>query len=135
MPNHRLLFTSLVFVVAIAALHVVASRYYLYWTMWWFDIPMHVLGGMWISIMTLWLLVRLRQEMREKWQAVIVFLMVIGVGVLWELFEAGYLDIMHEPGYVFDTLSDLLNDLCGGALGYLLALPLARPLPLEPRLS
>ena len=40
--------TTILFLIALsvlAALHFIALSLYLYWQVWWFDIPMHLLGG------------------------------------------------------------------------------------------
>ena len=51
----------------------------------------------------------------------IVFISVVTVGVLWEIFElvAGQTFLTDGVVYIRDTASDLLMDVCGGFFGTL----------------
>ncbi|OGG47978.1 hypothetical protein A3D66_02800 [Candidatus Kaiserbacteria bacterium RIFCSPHIGHO2_02_FULL_50_9] len=120
MSQNRLLFAILGLVAIIAVLHFFATYYGLYWTVRWFDTPMHFLGGMMVALFVSWvgmragMLARMTSGKRR-------FFLIIGataiVGVLWELFELS-ISLRQEPGYLFDTLQDLLFDIVGGAIGY-----------------
>ncbi len=135
MTNHWLLIIAFIFVATLATLNAMALHFYWYWTLRWFDIPMHLLGGMWAATMAMWALTRRVHNYSPRSQVFFVLFFVLVVGIVWELFEALFLGIYTEPGYLFDTAQDLLSDLCGGAIGYLLALRLTRPFALESRLS
>lgn len=45
--------TIFVFLIFILAFHAVAFSNYWYWTIWWFDIPMHFFGGAWLAMVFL----------------------------------------------------------------------------------
>lgn len=47
--------TSLfIFVLVILIFQVVAEHFYWYWRIWWFDMPMHFAGGLWVGLSVLW---------------------------------------------------------------------------------
>ena len=111
------------FIVALGLLdvaHIVATDFYLYWTYLWLDIPMHALGGAVVALGFLTCCARYARV--DFWRGFLVTLgAVITVGVAWEVFEymTGIAD--SEPGYVGDTILDLIMDIFGGCVGYLAA--------------
>jgi hypothetical protein len=102
----------------IAVVHYLAMSLELYWRYWWLDIPMHVVGG--VFILLLWatmidLRVVTRSSMRVKTAVIVVGIVI----VLWEVFgvvvEQGF-----KVDFVTDTSIDLLCGAVGGAIGYIL---------------
>lgn len=90
----------------------------------------HFLGGLWIALVGLFFKKRLRLEISGNWSGLAVFISVIGTvalaGILWEfsefvsdryIFRLGF---TYLPNVFEDTLSDLLIDLFGGIVGYLI---------------
>ncbi|OGY98332.1 MAG: hypothetical protein A2855_01000 [Candidatus Liptonbacteria bacterium RIFCSPHIGHO2_01_FULL_57_28] len=94
----------------------------------WIDIVFHVVGGLWIGLLFIYLYF-------ERWHVLpqglgffaLLFLttgFVALIGTGWELFEyfsavfvAGYVPFGGSiPGVHFDTLKDIFNDTVGGAL-------------------
>ena len=107
----------------IAALHFIATDRELYWTLRWFDAPMHFLGGGVMALLAGWVGMRvigvpflLAGKTRHFF---LIIAATLVAGVMWEFFEL-FIGIGQEPGYALDTLHDLLFDLAGGLLGYLL---------------
>lgn len=99
----------------LGVLEIVALRFYLYWTVWWFDIIMHFLGGLWVSLITLWFYKAFADVRAHKEHGYLITLLImILVGVAWEIFEviAG-LTMTSQAGYFFDTVLDLIMDICG----------------------
>lgn len=86
---------------------------------WWYDIPMHMLGG----IVTAWSAVRFFRAqkiiIKPLWALLVL---IIGsaaiVGILWEVYEF-FMDMVVaysvQPN-VADTVGDLFNDLFGATL-------------------
>lgn len=88
------------------------TKFY-FWYYPWYDIPMHLAGGLTIGLWAISLAWRRRYS---PFQALIfVLLLAIGIGLLWELFESTTGLTGGQPGYWLDTLGDLGNDV-GGAL-------------------
>jgi len=114
----RLLSYSLVAVIAIAVVNAIATYFYLYWTVWWFDNISHFLGGLAMGLFTFWIFRRgypLFQPL--GWvrlvSVIIFFVLIIGVG--WEIFE--YLFDLAEAQigetYWQDTAYDIVADTLG----------------------
>ena len=110
--------TSLLFLlIVIAVVNAVAEVYHWYWTMRWFDIPMHFSGGMWLAGMALWW-VYFRKGVTPRgflalWGVSVVA--AFGIGFLWEGYEAviSFATVGHMNN-LLDTLGDLLFDILGG---------------------
>jgi hypothetical protein len=122
MQKSRLLFISFALVVILGGFHIVASTFYLYWTVWWFDNVMHFLGGLSIGLLSLWgayMSGFLGREARGRFRillTVVISVLVVGLG--WEIFE--YLFGISNPTlgetYMKDTIYDLSFDLIGAIL-------------------
>lgn len=101
-------------VVLIAFLHISALQFYLYWSLWWFDILMHFLGGAWVAAAVLWCLL-LSGYVHTRWRPfrTAVCLTII-VGILWEIYEYAFgMTLVEHEAYVFDTALDLVMDMIG----------------------
>ena len=102
-----------------------------YWTIWWYDIPLHLAGGALVALLFFYLF-------REKWHIFdfrehpfAAFILAMGfvalIGVLWELFEYG-VDVIVLAKHSFpsaqpslaDTMGDFVNDLLGGTVLFLI---------------
>lgn len=105
----------------IAALHFVASAYYLYWSVWWFDILMHFLGGLFIGASALWLFYfEVPAPLRLRLSAfATAFAAVAAVGVSWEIFEK-VVGAYQPENYTLDTTLDLAMDVVGMLAAYLI---------------
>ncbi len=103
----------------LALLHQLALMYSLYWVYAWFDVPMHFLGGVIIGLGTQTALFRRVMPIRVEtiWMCLVV---VFAVGIAWEIFEWWFV-LADAVNYKLDTLSDLVFDLMGGTVGYMIA--------------
>jgi hypothetical protein len=111
--------------------HVIATSFYLYWTYLWLDNPMHALGG---AVVALGFLVCFESYARgDFWRGLFATLTaVMLVGALWEVFEYVTMIAGPEPGYVGDTILDLIMDFTGACLGYLAARAIHQPAERSP---
>ena len=115
--------SALVLVVLIA-LHVIGSYYYWYWSYPWFDVLIHILGGLWAALVFLWLASYLGQinsmkEYRVK-SLLIALVSAVFIGVIWELLENfGHFVFTGAHNYALDTAMDLFDDAIGGVIAYL----------------
>ena len=91
----------------------------------WIDNPLHIAGGIWVAVFTLWFLERYKDGLFLKHGNFVPFFFVMGmtalVGVGWELFEFLYDQavggfhgglLISQPSIV-DIMKDLVNDLAG----------------------
>lgn len=100
----------------LSVLHNLAIQLFLYWHLWWFDIPMHAFGGV-IVALGFFVLSDLRILPRTFLRIVPITALVLGVALIWEAFEliAGVEIIGH---YIIDTTVDITAGLIGGVIGF-----------------
>jgi len=113
--DRKKLLTYLAFLIFfIFAVNYAAMKFYWYFSIWYFDMPMHFLGGFWLGLALIWLFSV--KELSFK----IIFKIILGVffiGILWELFEISIdKTITQNPFNILDTVSDMCFDLAGGGL-------------------
>lgn len=121
-------------VALVAVLHGMAIAYSLYWRLSWFDNLPHFFGGMFVSLLCVWLWFfsgymgeHPLPSAGKLFLVTVLCAFVIGVG--WEVFER-LLGLTWSPeGYWIDTGSDILSDVLGGVATYFLLRLLARPSP------
>jgi hypothetical protein len=117
-----------VLMFVIVVLNTTATLFYWYSTIWWFDIPMHFLGGFFVSLLAAWVFstyipLSLQPKTVKEW-ILLILIAVFIVGVLWEAYELVVDSFTRagEYGYL-DGTSDMFNDLAGGMLGLISLLP------------
>lgn len=97
--------------------HLLALRFFLYWQIPWFDIPMHLLGGativFWVFSLTHFGL-KLNQSFFRVGP---ILLFVFLLAVTWEVSQYVFIE-MNKPNYILDTLSDLFFSVLGGGIGF-----------------
>jgi len=115
-----------IFILAtvVALLHVAALELYLYWTVDWFDIVMHFLGGALIGLLAIFAFyisgyINFPKDHKGSVFAITLSaVLVVGLGwELWELF-LGWTDVLADRG---DTILDLIMDTIGGVVAFLYA--------------
>ncbi|MBU0612342.1 hypothetical protein KKA39_02990 [Patescibacteria group bacterium] len=113
--NKKKLLIRLVFLILfIFALNYIATGFYWYFSIWYFDMLMHFLGGFWAGLAVIYVLSS--QELDFK-LIIKVFLGVLLIGFLWEVFEVSVdKTISQNPFNFLDTVSDIFFDLAGGGL-------------------
>jgi hypothetical protein len=109
----------IVLIVVIALINMLATSFYWYWRIRWFDMPMHFLGGLWIAGSVLWFRFFSHELLSTPRSFIpVVFIGVFSaflVGLGWEMYEASV--SFSTLGYVNeipDTISDLCFDILGG---------------------
>ncbi len=112
-----------VLLVSIAVLHFAGLKLFLYWTIPWYDILLHFLGGLWVGVGVICILYTSGYAQKKPWlirlRPFIVFGIVLVVGLLWEAYEYIF-KLTSSHGYVFDTILDLIMDLLGGLVAVML---------------
>lgn len=104
-----------------------ALKFYWYFSIWWSDMFMHFLGGLWEGLFFIWFFSIINFSFLKLSLEVVNFrliyktvLFVLLIGILWEFFEFfsnNY--IGHDPFNALDTISDVFFDLAGGAFSIL----------------
>lgn len=101
----------------LAVVHGIALQLFLYWRYWWFDLPMHLIGGVVVAL-GIFTLHDLRLWVPKRYLKLIpVVLLVLLVAMVWEVYEL-MIGVPIEADYILDTGTDLIMGVCGGMLGY-----------------
>jgi hypothetical protein len=110
-------------------IHILATLFGWYEANWWFDIPLHFLGGMAISLSAYYLLEEFSNRQKfhnEFWGLRILLLVAITAmaAVAWEFMEFTFDNLAqtHFQPSLVDTIKDLAIGLNGGGLVAILTL-------------
>jgi hypothetical protein len=119
-----LLFEVFLLAIIVAIAHKMALSLYLYWTISWFDILMHFLGGALIALLALFFIYDKKFFHFDIKRPIVIFSIAVGsvliVGLSWELWELyfGMSDIEIDK---WDTVLDLIMDILGAVFAYFYA--------------
>lgn len=117
MKKHDLFLRALFLLILVAILNYIAEVFYFHWTLWWYDLGLHFLGGFCAGTAFMYFAYKLQILSFEKIKAIVfAFIFVFLVGFAWEVFEIwiGHTSFSDGISYVRDTVSDLIIDCCGG---------------------
>src|SRR3989344_5247275 len=118
--HRNLLYGSLALAVLLLILNQAALNYDLFWKLWWYDIPMHFLGGLVLGCGFAWFFGSM-QERTAHFSDTAVILSILGAvllgGFVWEIYEY-YFDLTYNPhlNYVLDTVKDIIMDMLGASV-------------------
>jgi hypothetical protein len=117
------LFFNLGISVFVLVVQAFATTYFWYWSIKWLDILMHVIGGIFIGSMSLYLYYFSGYIPSRHFSRASIFVIPLCgtalIGIFWEFFEYildTYVSVSEWlllSGGVKDLLSDLFNDLVG----------------------
>ncbi len=111
-------------VLFIFLVNFLAMKFYWYSSIWWFDMPMHFMGGLWLGLVFVWFF--WGQEFNYKLVLKII-LGVLIVGISWEVFEVLLNNYtIRDPFSTLDTISDVCFDLAGSFFAILYSLKKTR---------
>lgn len=115
-PSRRILVSFLTLILLVHGWALLTSAYFY---IWWLDILLHFLGGLWVGILALYFL------NKRELSGIFLLWFILGVaaliGIFWEFLEFGLNQVWESLGKLAffqpsleDTLADLLADLLGG---------------------
>ncbi len=122
---NKYFFPSFLTLSLVGFLHWIGSVEYYYWTVWWYDIMTHFLGGVWVALAVLWVInMPPFAWVRSRTDLLSVVLLTLIVGSAWEIYEVffGFAD-PNALKYIGDTLIDLCMDTLGSVAVVLLGVP------------
>jgi VanZ family protein len=106
--------------ILLVGFHALALKLYLYWSLWWFDIVMHFLGGLTVSLFLHLLYTRRKSKDKASFTTIILLSLAAAflVGLFWEVVEFKS-DLTFTTGITYgeDTLLDVIMDLVGAFVG------------------
>lgn len=101
-----------VLIIFIFVAHMLATKFYWYYSIWYFDMIMHFLGGVWLGLCAIYLFTPKSSSLRSIF-LVLFFVLTVGLG--WEVFEFIFYNYFAQHFFdVSDTFSDIFFDLTGG---------------------
>jgi len=101
-------------VVSIFLANFLAMQFHWYSSMWYFDILMHFLGGLWVGLFVFWLL-KIKDISFSSVSKILFGVLIIGA--LWEIFEIVVNNLIAKNTFnVTDTVTDLIMDMIGGVV-------------------
>ena len=115
MQKRHILFLALGLTILTWVLDYIAIVFYLYWTTTWYDIIVHFVGTLAIGTLII-LLLDIHHRSTKSFIKVLVLVMAIGVG--WEVFEYIIKETFALEGYLMDASADLIMDALGAISAY-----------------
>ena len=121
MKSRHLTWALAALIIFIWAVNTLANQFHLYFFLWWFDIPMHIMGGLWVALTSMVIYYHLgwihRHDRSLSFVVTAMLATTLVIGIFWEVFEFSveHFVKLNDNG-VFDTLKDLLDDMIGAAL-------------------
>ena len=115
---------SFILLIFIAAMHITAIKFDIYYEVWWFDNIMHFLGGVWVALTSFWLYNTSRFTRRffgPSKPLIVALFSIVVIGILWEVYEYLTDQTYSMIGYYLDTAKDLVVDLIGAVVATMYA--------------
>ncbi len=104
-----------------------AKAFFWYYSVWYFDVIMHFLGGFWVGLFFIY--VFYRKELKLD-SILNVILCILFIGILWEIFEFFVFNQMGSTTFdPRDTISDVFLDMSGGFCALLYFFKRIMPVP------
>lgn len=107
---------SLILGLQILVTHLLATELGLYFTVWWLDIVVHILGGMWL-VFAWRSLIDTRLIAARYWSIGLILGGTFVVMIGWELFGV-FVEQGLKDGFWFDTVSDTVYGIVGVVCGF-----------------
>lgn len=105
--------SALALTLALGWLYLVGQQNYFFWIYPWFDVVLHLVGGM---IMGLWACgVSAGHALSLRSSFIFLSIIVLAGSIAWEIFE----QVLNLAGNSLDTLSDLLFGIAGALVVFL----------------
>jgi hypothetical protein len=123
MKKSSLLLSIFALAFVFGLMHVISTRFYLFWTTWWADKLMHLAGGVVLAMFVIWLVYSFGEAVAQDKKKLfgIAFLCVMLIMVVWKVLERKFGIADSTQGYSLDFFLDFLASAIGACLGWLYA--------------
>lgn len=112
MDRKRLFKTLTYLIFFILIVNFLANTFYWYYSIWYFDMPMHFLGGFWVGLAIFYFFPFPDKSIGPVFK---ILLLIFFIGIGWEVFELFFNNYLAQiPFNALDTASDIFFDLTGG---------------------
>ena len=125
MNKRTTLFAICGLILFIFALNLVASRFFWYSIIPWFDNLMHFFGGLWLGLTATFVVISYHPFKKKNapsgYYLFVSLLLALIASIYWEVFEFGVQNIIQfvHLADIPDSLTDILFDILGWSVGYL----------------
>ena len=100
--------------------NTLGEKFHWDYTLWYFDIVMHSLGGAWVGLFFIYFFSRIGQAHPARKFFLKVFLASLLAGILWEFYEFYIYQIVSLIRFdVVDVATDVVCDALGAGLAFL----------------
>jgi hypothetical protein len=116
MMQMKLFFPTVCVLICVAVLNMIAMIFHLFWTIMWFDMIMHFLGGLFVGLSVCLLFEYIWGNTLSYSEKLYRGLpLVLLVGLLWEGYELLFhMTDFYSPDYFADSGMDVVMDVWGG---------------------
>jgi hypothetical protein len=117
--NKKLLRTACIVVFFVWLVNALANQFYWYSAMWWFDIPMHIMGGMFLGFGAGAIFFNRLVKLSRHDGVVTILLFVLALGIGWEFFEYIVQALIKggpQLANIPDSIKDVFMDIVGGSI-------------------
>jgi hypothetical protein len=122
MDLKRLLKHLVILMFFLFIMNYLGEKFYWQYSIWFFDMPIHFLGGAWVNMFFIYAFSRTGRK-SDLILAGVIFTLAWGVG--WEIFEyAVFNKIGSTPFSILDTLSDICFDMAGCLAAFIYYMPI-----------
>jgi hypothetical protein len=112
-------------VISLAVINEFAVFLHWYSLVWWFDMPMHFLGGLSVCYFSAMVWLPFRAKLSDGRFLFDVVITTILIGVMWEGLELYlYIQYGNPPFIMLDSFSDVFFDIAGALLAAYHIVPL-----------
>src|SRR4051812_43487253 len=120
MDKRKLLKAIIILMIFIFSVDTIMVKFHWFFTIWWSDMPMHFLGGLWVGLFFIYVIYT-RNLFMQKFAMVVSCVLLMGI--FWEAFEfLAFNHIGKDSFNILDTLSDVFFDVSGGLCAILYVL-------------
>jgi hypothetical protein len=116
MTKTTFLFYTLISTLALFIYHTITLKLNLFFISPILDVPSHILGGFVTAMFLTYFAYDFVKMKGTQYQNFFLFIGVLIVGILWEIFEIKFDFFLTKDGYWFDTNLDIVCDLLGALL-------------------
>jgi ABC-type Na+ efflux pump permease subunit len=107
----------------VAFLNYIALKFNLFWIFSWFDIPLHFLGGVFVSFLTSYIIFLKLENVSYLKFLIINTVTVLVFGFFWEVFElkigsTSFDDLIYFSDTGMDFVADILGSIITSILIY-----------------
>ena len=114
--SRKKLFNRLgILVIGIFTINTLANVFFWYQSIWWLDLVMHFLGGLFVALLIVWVLYAIFKKLTPPFVFWYIVFGVLIIALSWELFEFSIWTLFNLKEII--NIQDSVTDVITGSLG------------------